>query len=159
MLVFAGLLLAGCTYFQKDSSNSTASNYSAITIPSSQAFPQACFENGECLQLEIASTPHQHEVGLMNRPVLDVGSGMLFVFEQTGKEAFWMKNTLIPLDIAWISEQKEIVDVQHMVPCKQEPCTIYQPKAVARYALEMNYGAAAANGLKEGQAISLKLIP
>lgn len=119
-------------------------------------FPQACFENGECVSLEIADSPQKREIGLMNRSSLARDAGMLFVFEESARHSFWMKNTLTPLDIVWLNEEKQIVEIQQMVPCKQDPCRLYEPKSSAKYALEVNEDVAEQNSLGIGQKISLE---
>ena len=69
--------------------------------------------------------------------------GMLFIFEESGVYSFWMKNTLIPLDIIWLDEDKNIVFVKHnALPCKTEVCPSINPNASARYVLEINAGLA-----------------
>jgi uncharacterized membrane protein (UPF0127 family) len=65
---------------------------------------------------------------------------MLFVFDTMGIYPFWMKNTLIPLDIIWLDDTLHIVDSASMVPCVNNTCPIYTPIAPARYALEITAG-------------------
>ncbi len=66
--------------------------------------------------------------------------GMLFVFEEDRAGGFWMKNTLIPLDIAFFDGGGELVEVMSMVPCEEDPCPTYTPSAIYRYALEAPLG-------------------
>ena len=93
--------------------------------------------------VEIADTPQERAIGLMGRDNLEVGKGMLFGFETQDKHGFWMKNTLIPLDIVWISDDMEVVAVRRNAPpCSPEQsakdrCVMYQPQSPARYALEV----------------------
>lgn len=86
----------------------------------------------------IADTKKLREIGLMNQTDLKADEGMLFIFDETKKHKFWMKNTLIPLDIIWLNEQKEIVDYLTAEPCTQENCDIFEPIAPAKYVLELN---------------------
>ncbi len=115
---------------------------------------------GHVLSLEIAATPQERAQGLMGRPSLPLNQAMLFVFESEGTWGFWMKNTLIPLDILWINSALEVVDIQTMVP---EPgksdaaLTRYSPRAPARYALEMNAGLATAYQLSQGMRVTITL--
>ena len=106
-----------------------------------------CFES-LCFPLEIASTPEERTQGLMFRTELE--GGMLFVFDHPGRHPFWMKNTLIPLDIIWMDEDKEIVFISRNVqPCKVDPCEVIDPGADASYVLEVNAGMA--SDLRAGQ--------
>lgn len=108
------------------------------------------------LTVEIADTPRLRERGLMFRKKLEPNSGMLFVFERVQPMAFWMKNTLIPLSIAYIDEHKKIVDIKDMEPAvmgAQFPPS-YPSKAPAMYALEMPKGWFAKNGIKIGDSFS-----
>ena len=86
---------------------------------------------------EVADTQEERQQGLMFRERLDPGSGMLFVFEQELPHAFYMRNTLIPLDIAWLDRTHVIVDIQQMEP---ETENLYQPGRAALYALEVPQG-------------------
>lgn len=66
--------------------------------------------------------------------------GMLFTYNQEWIYSFWMKNTLIPLDIIWFNKDKKIVDIQTMQPCETDECPSYTPKWKAQYVLEVNAG-------------------
>jgi hypothetical protein len=81
---------------------------------------------------------------------------MLFIFETTGKYPFWMKNTLIPLDIIWMDEKYTIVSVQTAQPCTADPCRTYDPLTQSRYVLELNAGQAQQYGLTRGETMELK---
>lgn len=77
----------------------------------------------------------------MERENLDSNRGMLFIFDQESKHYFWMKNTLIPLDIIWINSNKEVVYMEKNVPaCQVDPCLSYGPDKEAKYVLEINAG-------------------
>jgi uncharacterized membrane protein (UPF0127 family) len=90
--------------------------------------------------VEIADTREERELGLMYREFMPANMGMLFVFEEENPRNFWMKNTLIPLDMIWLDAEKNIVDIQAAQPCKVENCPIYSGKAPAQYVLELNPG-------------------
>jgi len=81
---------------------------------------------------------------------------MLFVYKQPKKRGFWMKNTLIPLDILFINASRKIVDIQTMLPCKTSHCIHYRSKQPAQYALEINAGLAKQWGV---QPEDLVIIP
>ncbi len=90
--------------------------------------------------IEVATTPAERQQGLMNRESLPANQGMLFVFEDEAPRNFWMKNTLIPLDMIWINEAKTIVDIKAAEPCKIADCPTYLGAAPAKYVLELNQG-------------------
>ena len=102
------------------------------------------------LHVELADEPAERQRGLMYRESLADGTGMLFVFEQEQPLAFWMKNTLIPLDILYFDAERQLVSVQTMVPCEKDPCTTYSSDAPAQYALEVNAGFVERYGIGEG---------
>lgn len=108
---------------------------------------------------EIASTDETRERGLMFRTSLAENAGMLFVFPSLDIQGFWMKNTLIPLDMLWLNERKEIVYFVTADPCKMDPCGSYQPMQKALYVLEVNAGFVKKHHLALGQRLSFDLPP
>jgi len=101
---------------------------------------KVCF-NDYCFLVEIADDSSERSKGLMGRESLDPDKGMLFIFDQESKHSFWMKNTLIPLDMIWINTDKEVVHMERNVqPCQVDPCPSYGPDKEARYVLEINAG-------------------
>jgi len=94
--------------------------------------------DGTPVRVEVANRPEERRRGLMFREALPADEGMLFVFEQEQYLSFWMKNTLIPLSIAFISRDGEIVDIQDMEPLDDR--TSHRSARPALYALEMNRG-------------------
>lgn len=95
----------------------------------------------------------------MNRASLPEDAGMLFVFEREDYHTFWMKNTLIPLDIAFIDEAGAVVDLQTMQPQPDAPDALlrrYRSAKPARFAIEMNAGAGARLGIVEGTRVSFR---
>ena len=106
-------------------------------------------------EVEIADTFKQRQIGLMNRTELAERSGMLFIFEQTSEQAFWMKNTLIPLDIVFIDENYIIETIaREAQPCKEEHCPLYSSGLPIRYVLELKAGATDKLGIKEGDKVT-----
>lgn len=93
-----------------------------------------------CFDVEVADNDLLRQQWLMYRQNLPSQSGMLFVFDKEQKYPFWMKNTLIPLDMLWINSGGYIVDIQTAIPCTSDPCPTYDPKSDALYVLEINAG-------------------
>jgi uncharacterized membrane protein (UPF0127 family) len=101
---------------------------------------RVCFKNN-CFEVELVTTPAQRERGLMFRKYLGRNQGMLFVFKDEDKHIFWMKDTLIPLDIIWIDKNKEAVFIKtNAQPCGQDFCLPMVPDKKAKYVLELNAG-------------------
>ena len=107
------------------------------------------------LNVEIADDNDKREKGLMFREKLDNNSGMLFVFENENYQIFWMKNTLIPLDIIFIDKSLKIVDIKYAVPCKEDPCALYKSSKPAKYVLEVNGNFTTINDIRLGDKIIL----
>ncbi|MGA2551934.1 MAG: DUF192 domain-containing protein [Burkholderiaceae bacterium] len=103
------------------------------------------------IQAEVASTDPQREQGLMFRPTLGESQGMAFVFDFPARECMWMKNTLLPLSVAFLDETGTIVNIEDMQP---QTLTDHCSTRPVLYALEMNLGWFAKHGLKAGSKIS-----
>ena len=99
------------------------------------------------INAELASTPQQREIGLMFRAAMPANDGMLFVFEQPGQQCFWMKNTLIPLSVAFLADDGSVVNVEDMAPQTLDGHCSAKP---VRFVLEMNQGWFAKHGIKPG---------
>jgi uncharacterized membrane protein (UPF0127 family) len=122
-------------------------------------FVQIFFPNGEVLTAELALTEEDRARGLMFRKDLNEDQGMLFVFEEEGRHAFWMKNMTFSIDILWLDRQKRIVHIEHRVPpCQNEPCPSYPPDYPALYVLELRAGAADALNLQLFDRIEFVLL-
>jgi len=116
--------------------------------------PRVILPDGAVIQVELATDEATRMQGLMYRDRLAEDRGMLFFFLMSDDYPFWMKNTLIPLDMIWIDEQRRIAHVSSNVPpCKADPCPSYDPKAIAKYVLELAAGVAAKHHLAEGQTV------
>lgn len=112
--------------------------------------------NSKCFNIEIAQTPEERQKGLMYRQSLNENAGMLFIFDKEGIYPFWMKNTLIPLDIIWINKDYKIVYIEkNIAPCKTDPCPSYSPQKEALYVLEINSGLAEKYSFKVGERVIL----
>ena len=114
-------------------------------------------ESGSVLiDVELAENEAQRVQGLMFRESLDENAGMLFVFEEDERTGgFWMKNTLIPLSIAFIDKDSRIVSILDMEPCEADPCPLYDPGIPYAAALEVNQGAFAEWGVAKGDRITV----
>jgi len=107
--------------------------------------------DGISLEIEIVQDAESRQLGLMYRDELAENLGMLFVFESTQVLSFWMRNTFIPLDIAFIDAAGVIVDIQRMEPLDESKQYISAMPAL--YALEVNAGWFENNGLKRGSKV------
>lgn len=106
------------------------------------------------IKVEIADTYEARLQGLMYRTKLDDGNGMLFVFDDELIRMFWMKNTLIPLDIVFFNNKMEAVSiVENMMPCVTRECADYSSQYLAKYALELPAGYVKKEGIKVGDRL------
>ena len=107
--------------------------------------------NGHAITAEVATTPEQRSTGLMHRFSIRPDQGMLFVFERAEPQSFWMKNTFIPLSIAFIAQDGRIVNIEDMAPQDE---TSHWSKGPVPYALEMRKGWFAARGIRPGDVVT-----
>jgi len=105
--------------------------------------------NGATFQVALAQTPEEQERGLGNISSMPADAGMLFIFPTPDTYGFWMKDTLIPLDMIWLDEEKRIVYIEKEVQPESYP-NIYTPDTPALYVLELNAGLVEKNNLKLG---------
>lgn len=103
------------------------------------------------IEAEVASSNPERATGLMNRPSMPIHRGMLFVFPEAGVQCFWMKNTLIPLSIAFLDDAGRIVQIADMQPQSLDNHCSAKP---VRFALEMNAGWFRSRGLTTGAKIN-----
>ncbi len=128
-----------------------ALNYSAPTKEANVIFGSEA--RNITLNVKIADTDEARSRGLMFASKLDENEGMLFVFPDEQKRAFWMKNTLMPLDMIFIAANGTVVDVvENAQPCKEDPCPTYASGQAAKYVLEAKGGFAQRNGIAVGAA-------
>ena len=120
-------------------------------------YASVCFSEN-CVMTEIADTPQEREKGLMFRESLKENKGMFFVFEEEGIYPFWMKNTLIPLEIIWISKTNRVAHIEFAYPCTTENCISYTPKANAIYVLEVNQGFIVENNIQIGDLVKINYL-
>ena len=105
---------------------------------------------GHRLTVEVAATPETRATGLMNRFSLQPDHGMLFVFEAPQPLSFWMKDTYVPLSIAFVDTRGRIVNIEDMRPQDESP---HFSKGLALYAIEMRQGWFAAKGIGAGDVV------
>jgi uncharacterized protein len=107
------------------------------------------------VRVEVAETASQQELGLMHRDDLPADEGMVFLFERDQTGGFWMKNTRIPLSIAYYDAEGRIVRILDMDPCTADPCRTYDPGVAYRGALEVNRGAFRRWGVEPGDRLTV----
>ncbi len=117
-----------------------------------QSLPTLTLNAGiHVITAELAQTEEQREIGLMFRETMAANHGMLFVFERAGQQCFWMKNTLLPLDVAFIADNGTIVNTDRMKPRTLDAHCSSKP---VRFVLEMNDGWFAKRGITAGSKLT-----
>lgn len=116
---------------------------------------------GQVIQLEVAETPQQQQMGLMHRPPLPDDRGMLFSFEPARPVRFWMKNTPSPLDMVFLRQGEVKAIVTNALPCEADPCPTYGPDVptIIDQVIELRSGRAAELGLEVGDQVEIKFLP
>jgi len=150
------IVLTACSPAQPPSS-SGATGSQPVETSSSVApnGPRVVFPDGHVVHVELAADAELRAQGLMWRDHLPPDRGMLFLFNEDEEHGFWMKNTLIPLDMVWIDKDRRVVAVKyHVPPCKVTNCPSYPPGVPSRYVLEVAGGVAQAHGVKTGDQLS-----
>ncbi|UCV16167.1 DUF192 domain-containing protein [Quatrionicoccus australiensis] len=103
------------------------------------------------IEAEVAATDQNRQTGLMQRKSMPAQRGMLFVFPQPNAYCMWMRNTLIPLSVAFLDAEGKIINIEDMQPQTEDN---HCAKKMASYALEMNLGWFAQRGLKAGTRLN-----
>jgi uncharacterized membrane protein (UPF0127 family) len=104
--------------------------------------------------VEVADNEPKRKYGLMNRKSLGQDEGMLFVFPQSALQSFWMKNTLIPLDLAYFTSEGILTETFTMEPNQTEE--VYNSASKVMYALELNAGTFKKNNIRKGDKLILE---
>jgi uncharacterized membrane protein (UPF0127 family) len=160
LLILTLPLTMGLSCAKPSAPASEPATASAAAEPAVPSGPRVVFPDGFVVRVEIVADDESRAQGLMWRDQLRPGTGMLFVFPTDGLYPFWMKNTLIPLDMIWIDAGSRVAAVKfHVPPCKVENCPSYSPDATARYVLEVAGGVAEAHGLKAGDTVRFEDLP
>jgi uncharacterized protein len=172
LLVTCGFLLLGCSTVAQPpvkievplpisaSPTTTATMSSSIASPQNLPITAQLLVGNRKISLEVAKTSQEQTIGLMSRTSMPNDRGMLFPFNPPAPTQFWMKNTLISLDMLFIREGK-IQNIQTNVPpCKADPCPSYGPpnSVLIDNVLELNGGQAKILGLKVGDRINIQPI-
>ena len=134
------LFLTSCTYFKKWNSPLSMAEISV---------------NWAQVQVEIADTFEKRKVWLMHRESMPENQWMLFVWNNTDRRSFWMKNALIPLDIIFVDENQKVLNIEEAEPCKEDPCTNYKSEWIAQYVLEVNQWWTKENNVKVGDVLKI----
>jgi hypothetical protein len=113
---------------------------------------------GQEIQLEVAETSQQQQIGLMYRTSLPANRGMLFSFKPPRPVGFWMKNTLIPLDIIFLKDGKIQAIFNQVPPCKKDPCHVYGTESPIDMAIELRAGRSRELGLRQGDLLKIESI-
>ena len=160
LLCLSALFLLACMGHQEVAQTNTATPVTPAVTPSPKIEARATIASST-FQLEVADTSEERARGLMGRESLEEDRGIIFVFQSQQTLSFWMKNTLIPLDILFIEENLTVVDVQTMRPERESSggsLPIHTSAAPALYAIEINEGVAAECGIAPGAPVVLREI-
>lgn len=121
-----------------------------LALQLAHATPVSLMLGGTTVTAEVADTPRERSIGLMGRAGLAPDSGMIFVYPDEAVRSFWMKNTPLPLSIAYISKAGRIVHIADMVPLSPAPVSSVHP---TMFALEMTKGWFEEHAVKVGQSV------
>ncbi len=153
-LVVSSVILVGCSSWMGE--EELATNTLDTEVKMNVDLPRkslnlATKEGIVEINIEVADDDEQRKIGLMNRESLPEDEGMLFIYDRETNVNFWMKNTLIPLDMIFMNADKEVVNiVHHAKPCQEEICPLYNSVYDAMYILEVNSGFANEHDIKVG---------
>jgi Uncharacterized conserved protein len=137
--------------------NQPAPSQASAPAAPSGAHAAVVLPDKSVIEIELATDDATRQQGLMDRESIDPGKGMLFIFPMSGEYPFWMKNTMVPLDMIWIDEARTVVHIASGVPpCTADPCPSYPPGKMAKYVLELKAGEAAAHHLKDGDVVEMR---
>jgi uncharacterized protein len=141
--------------------NTTLDSQLSASAPSGQTLPisgVAIVPNGTKINLEVARTPQEQEIGLMYRKVLPSDRGMLFQFRDAQPVRFWMKNTLIPLDMVFLRQGVVQYIATGVPPCTADPCPSYGPGTLIDTVIELRSGRAAELSLKVSDRVKIEFL-
>ncbi len=142
------VLLTQSACFLESDQDTSDPNQTAVVVIHSSAGDQT-------LSVEVAATPEARAAGLMGRESLEPYDGMVFTWDQPVNASFWMKDTLIPLSIAFWDKHRKIVAIFDMDPCTADPCPTYDPGVDILGAIEVAHGELARRGVAVGDEVEL----
>jgi len=141
------LLVLGLFFYKRIKTNQQKSIQPKLNVPMLEFYDNQDKKIAS-FKAEIARTPAEHQRGLMYRKHLPEDQAMLFVFQKEKQLSFWMKNTLIPLDIIFISQDKKVISISDEAqPCRQLHCKSYYSNGKVQYVVEINVGLAKKLGI------------
>lgn len=162
LLVFFVMLFVACNGAgrQAEDAKGTLCDPPAPLPSPSPSFPPArgLIDTGDdsvLVNLIVAESEEAQSFGLMHRESFPEDCGMVFLFFEERTGGFWMKNTLIPLSIAFFDEEGEIEAILDMEPCEADPCDVYDPGVAYSGALEVNQGRFEEWGVEVGDQITI----
>jgi len=141
ILVLVLMIAAGCTIAEEYSTDTVA-----VTNSELKEFT---------FVVEIPQTAEGFRTGLMFRESLDDDKGMLFVFEDSAPRSFWMKNTVIPLDMLFIDENLIVRTIHHAIPCEEDSCPSYKSRVPVKYVLEIRGNLTRELSIEEGNTVEI----
>lgn len=133
-----------------------------MDLPAPQQLPVTahwCLDAQRCIALEVAVTPSQQRIGLMQRPALPPLRGMWFPFDRPQPLRFWMLNTLAPLDMVFVRDNRVLAIEADVPVCPSLPCRGYGPRAASDGVVELRAGAARRLGIRVGDPVDISTIP
>jgi uncharacterized membrane protein (UPF0127 family) len=158
------ILLLGCSPtlpMKNTGATGISGNQSATATTSGQMLPVSAKVQiaDRSVELEVAKTVEQQDIGLMYRTSLPDNRGMLFEFQSAQRVSFWMKNCKIPLDMIFL--QNGVVEAIEVSapPCTTDPCPTYGPDTTVDQVIELRGGRAAELGVKVGDRIKIEFLP
>jgi uncharacterized membrane protein (UPF0127 family) len=152
LLLGSGLGAAGCKNSQRMSPGASAAQAAPAQVSVSVAPGRDV-----AFRVELARTSAEREQGLMYRTQMASDAGMLFIFEQSSELVFWMKNTLIPLDMIFIGRDRRVVGI--VENAQPETLTARRVDGLAQFVLEINGGLSAKMGIQPGAMVTFNGIP
>ncbi|ACB52537.1 unknown [Crocosphaera subtropica ATCC 51142] len=156
-VVLISILLIGCSpstqaKYSKDLSQKIQENGQKLPIEAIVTIKDSLIE------LEVAKTPQQQQIGLMYRQSLDKNRGMIFLFEQLRPVKFWMKNVNISLDMIFLVDGRVKAVFPNVPPCSVDPCPTYGPENLINQVIELPGGRAEELGIEPGDQLEIEFI-